>query len=130
MDESEAVEVLTFLKQESRAAGSVWGDIYRNRYLASVRNPPSALTPAPNQEFHPNLKAAELKNSILEKSFHMPELKSSKKPSTEEHFSAIIPLSVRGNKASAPKESDAMNSAVEPSNDFRFDIDACVENAN
>ena len=45
LDENEANEVITFLTQESRNAGSVWGDIYRNRFLKSVRNPPAALTP-------------------------------------------------------------------------------------
>lgn len=102
LDESEAQEVLAFLTQENQAAGSVWGDVYRNRYLASVSNPPLALTPDENQEFHPGLKGAQLKESIFEKGFHKPEIKSKKATTTEEDLSAMIPLSVRGNMASLP----------------------------
>ena len=77
MEEHKAQEVIEFLTQESLAAGSVWGDIYRNRFLASVRNPPSGLTPEANivpaadggdgsqLEFHPNIRAAKLQESCL-----------------------------------------------------------------
>ena len=40
LDESEAKEVLLFLTKEGPIADSVWGDIYRNRYLLGLRDPP------------------------------------------------------------------------------------------
>jgi len=40
MDELEAQEVLSFRKRDSVVADNVYGDIYRNRFLASVCNPP------------------------------------------------------------------------------------------
>ena len=57
MDETEAAEVIIFFNNESLEAGSVWGDIYRNRYLASARNPPAKLTPNNDEEFHSQIKA-------------------------------------------------------------------------
>ena len=100
--------------------GSVWGDIFRNKYLASVRNPPNAMTPDENQEYHPNINETLLKNSVLEKSMHAPEIK--KKVSTEEELSSSIPMSVRGFKGSQPKESDG-KVGIDKDSEFRFDID-------
>ena len=107
MDESEASEVMAFLTQEARAAGSVWGDVYRNRFLASVRNPPSALTPDEGDQFHESIKKTDLMESRMASSMHVPEIHS-KKPSTEEEKSMqlIVPLSLQGDKGSNPKESD------------------------
>ena len=45
LDEFEAQEVLNFLTNSNRVAGNVWGDIYRNRFLDSIRNAPVQLTP-------------------------------------------------------------------------------------
>mmetsp|Transcript_4496 Transcript_4496/g.5973 ORF Transcript_4496/g.5973 Transcript_4496/m.5973 type:complete len:98 (+) Transcript_4496:624-917(+) len=45
LDELEAQEVLGFLTKESRVAGHVWGDIYRNKFLNSIRGAPEQLTP-------------------------------------------------------------------------------------
>ena len=40
LDEFEAQEVLNFLTNSNRVAGNVWGDIYRNKFLDSIRNAP------------------------------------------------------------------------------------------
>lgn len=45
LDENEAQEVFAFLAHEGVVAGNVWGDIHRNRYLQSISNAPSSLTP-------------------------------------------------------------------------------------
>ena len=95
MDEFEANEVILFLSKESQKAENVWGDIYRNKFLKSVKNPPSALTPNHGEEFHSGLNAKKLRNSKLQSSFNPPEIRG-KKPSTDEEISAMIPLSVRG----------------------------------
>ena len=65
MDEFEANEVILFLSKESHKAENVWGDIYRNKFLKSVNNPPSALTPNHGEEFHSGLNEKKLKNSKL-----------------------------------------------------------------
>ena len=36
--------------KESKVAGNVWGDIYRNRFLASLCDVPSQLTPEERDE--------------------------------------------------------------------------------
>ena len=65
LDESEVNEMFAFYAQESKVAGSVWGDIFRNSYLATVRNAPPSITPGKNEDFHPSLKGEELRNSFL-----------------------------------------------------------------
>jgi len=85
--------VITFLTQEGHSAGSVWGDIYRNRFLASVRSPPVALTPDENDKFHKSIRVDKLKASCMQSSLIAPEIK---KASTEENSSALIPLSLKG----------------------------------
>ena len=124
IDETEAAEIIQFINNESPEAGNVWGDIYRNRYLASARNPPTGLTPENDGDFHPQIKAEELKNSILDKSFHPPEIKG--KPSTDEEISALIPLSERGNRDSS-WPSDPNSKHFGRSSSFHFDIDAQKE---
>ena len=78
LDEYEAKEVLELIAQDSRVAGNVWGDIYRNRFLASFRDPPSSLTPAGekftgNEIFHGSIKVDKIKQSGLCESFVPPE---------------------------------------------------------
>ena len=65
-EESEAFDVLAFLTKESQAASSVWGDIYRNRFLVSVVNPPVGLTPDQAYvEMHPGIDTDKLLESKL-----------------------------------------------------------------
>ena len=78
LDEHEAHEVLDLIVKDSRAAGSVWGDIYRNRFLESLRDVPSSLTPAGdfiNGEaiFHGSIMVETLKKSNLWESLIPPE---------------------------------------------------------
>lgn len=96
LDEFEAGQVVTFLAKEGRAAGSVWGDIYRNKFISSVRNPPAGLTPDDNGSFHRVIKVGKLKASCLESTLHAPEIKN-KKASTVEDSSALISMSLKGN---------------------------------
>ena len=65
LDESEVNEMSVFWAQESKVANSVWGDIFRNQYLKTVRNAPPLITPGKNEDFHPSLKGDELRNSLL-----------------------------------------------------------------
>ena len=45
MEESEPGQVYVLMKKDAIIADNVWGDIYRNRFLASLRDPPDHLTP-------------------------------------------------------------------------------------
>ena len=49
LDEIGAQDVVSFDSKNSLVAGSVWGDMHRNKFLKSVRNPPRCLTPAENE---------------------------------------------------------------------------------
>ena len=44
LDESEINDVLNFLAKESKNVDSVWGDIYRNQFLNTVRNAPREMS--------------------------------------------------------------------------------------
>ena len=56
LDESEINEVLEFLTKESKIVDSVWGDIYRNQFLNTVRNAPREMNLDGTAEgFHPNI---------------------------------------------------------------------------
>lgn len=97
--------------------------------MARVEDPPQALTPGENDEFHPAINVVELKASCLESSLHAPESKAVK-PSTVEDSSAIIQISVRGRRSSqqpdaSVKANELGRPIVEKADDnFRFDIDA------
>ena len=45
LDEYEAQEILAFIANDSKWVNQVWGDIYRNKFLDTIRNPPRDLTP-------------------------------------------------------------------------------------
>lgn len=45
MEESEPCQVYVLMKKDAIIADNVEGDIYRNRFLASLRDPPDHLTP-------------------------------------------------------------------------------------
>jgi len=45
MEESEPGQVYVLMKKDAIIADNVEGDIYRNRFLASLRDPPDHLTP-------------------------------------------------------------------------------------
>ena len=92
-----------------------------NKYLKSARNPPAALTPDINEEFHPQIKVEQLRSSKLERNFHPPEIKG-RKPSTDEEQSALIPMSVRAIEDSS-WPSDPASRNFGRSSSFFFDID-------
>ena len=74
MEENQVQEILQLLYKKSFAAGNIEGDIYRNRFLSSLRNPPQMLTPdgdfLNNQHaFHESIRVEELKESPLWESF-------------------------------------------------------------
>ena len=45
MEESEPGQVYVLMKKDAIISDNVEGDIYRNRFLASLRDPPDHLTP-------------------------------------------------------------------------------------
>jgi len=40
VDELEAKEILHHFTQDAKVAGNVWGDIYRNKFLSTLRDAP------------------------------------------------------------------------------------------
>ena len=65
MEESEADQILVLMTKEANSVGNVWGDIYRNKFLNTLRDPPDRLTPGYGEDIHPNIKYEELKQSKL-----------------------------------------------------------------
>ncbi len=49
-------------------AGSVWGDIYRNKFIKFVSDPPEQLTPEYGRDVHAAIKFDALRNSVLRSS--------------------------------------------------------------
>ena len=48
--------MISELYKSSQVANSVWGDIYRNKFLRSVRHAPREMTPNERKEFNPSFK--------------------------------------------------------------------------
>ena len=65
MEESEPAQIFVLMKKDAVIVGNVWGDIYRNRFLASLRDPPDHLTPDYGQDLHPSIKLDQLQKSKL-----------------------------------------------------------------
>ena len=55
-EEHQAKQVISELYKSSQVANSVWGDIYRNKFLRSVKNAPEQMTPNERKEFNPGFK--------------------------------------------------------------------------
>ena len=55
-EEHEANKVGFKLTKIKQCANNIWADIYRNKYLVTVQNPPSEMTPDIINGFHPNIK--------------------------------------------------------------------------
>jgi hypothetical protein len=60
MDEHEANEIFVLMTKDALIAENVWGDIHRNRFLATLRDPPKDLTPDYGQDIHPSIKLDKL----------------------------------------------------------------------
>ena len=98
MDENEANEVMAFVTHEANITGNVWGDIYRNTFLKSVKNPPNRLSREPGigddnpRNFHPNINVEKLSASGLWSSFKFDkqgeECKEEVYPSNLAHISS------------------------------------------
>lgn len=67
-DESVAKEILVLETNEAVNASSVWGDIYRNKYIKFVSDPPEQLTPEYGRDVHAAIKFDALRNSVLRSS--------------------------------------------------------------
>lgn len=65
LDESEADQILVLMTKDAIQADNVWGDIHRNRYLSTLRDPPDHLTPEYGEDLHPAIKQDELHESKL-----------------------------------------------------------------
>ena len=95
LDEHEAKEVIQLLTKDAIVSGQIWGDIYRNSFLSSVRNPPIDLTPdGPinagghnlDQAIHQSIKIEQLRDSRLWKQFKQP-LASDRSGDKRQHYS-------------------------------------------
>ena len=99
MDENEANQVMAFVTREANITGNVWGDMYRNTFLKSVKNPPNQLSRAPGTcdgnpiNFHPNINVEKLRASRLWSSFRFN--KQSEKCSEEVYPSNVGNISSR-----------------------------------
>ena len=78
LDETEINDVLNFFSKESKVADSVWGDIFRNKFLLSLKDAPKQLTPINNEDYHPSLKADEIRQSRIYISTKPPDFKLKK----------------------------------------------------
>ena len=56
IEESEADQILVLMTKDAISAGNVWGDIHRNRFLSTLRDPPNHLTPEYGSDIHPAIK--------------------------------------------------------------------------
>ena len=65
LDENEADQILVMMTKDAITADNVWGDIHRNRYLSTLRDPPDKLTPEYGEDLHPAIKQDELHASKL-----------------------------------------------------------------
>ena len=63
LDENEADQILVMMTKDAIKADNVWGDIHRNRYLTTLRDPPDHLTPEYGDDLHPAIKHDELQAS-------------------------------------------------------------------
>ena len=53
------------MTKDAVTAENVWGDIYRNRFLATLRDPPMELTPDYGKDIHPAIKLDQLQKSRI-----------------------------------------------------------------
>ena len=65
LDENEADHIQVMMSKDAIKADNVWGDIHRNRFLTSLRDPPEHLTPEYGADPHPAIKHDELRASKL-----------------------------------------------------------------
>ena len=95
LDETEINDVLKFFAKEAKVADSVWGDIFRNKFLLSLKDAPKQLTPSNNEDYHPSLKADEIRQSRLYISTKQPDfnLKKAKKAASDLSLSARVQCS-------------------------------------
>ena len=97
IDESEAKEVLDIIIKESKVAGNVWGDIYRNQFLASLSDKPSQMTPGEKDAdgegiCHGSFKVEKLQKSKLWEGFIPPEQR-------RQHGSVAVAVNKSSNKS-------------------------------